>query len=226
MRLRLVPRAPSRSSILTARHIRQIKQGGVLYVTIPEKHPVFSHLLEDAGYQVGYTGKGWGPGNLTAGGLSRDPIGKEYNEIQMKSAPFGYTEPHRVYEDGIGLKSGKKLADATVPKFWPDTDLERSYILDYAYEIEWMDAHLQRMLDKLSQLGALDNTLVMVTSDNSMPFPRAKVNLYDHGIRMPLAIRWPKKIPAERVIDDFSSHIDLAPTFLEAANIAPPKEMI
>jgi N-sulfoglucosamine sulfohydrolase len=75
-------------------------------------------------------------------------------------------------------------------------------------------------------LGALDNTLVMVTSDNSMPFPRAKVNLYDHGIRMPLAIRWPKKIPAERVIDDFSSHIDLAPTFLEAANIAPPKEMI
>ncbi len=244
---------PSRSSILTGRHIWQIEQGGVLYGTIPKKYPLCSHLLADAGYHVGYTGKGWGPGNLAAGGLTRNPIGMEYNERQMSSVPsgidvrdyaanfeaflndrpedapfffwFGCTEPHRVYEDGVGLKSGKKLADAKVPKFWPDTDLVRSDLLDYAYEIEWMDAHLKRMLDKISALGELDNTLVVVTSDNGMPFPRAKVNLYDHGVRMPLAICWPKAVPGERVIDDFMSHIDLAPTFLEAANITPPKEM-
>ena len=61
----------------------------MLYGTIPKKYPLCSHLLEDAGYHVGYTGKGWGPGNLTAGGLTRNPIGKEYNDRQMDSVPGG-----------------------------------------------------------------------------------------------------------------------------------------
>jgi uncharacterized sulfatase len=55
-----------------------------------------------------------------------------------------------------------------------------------------------------------------------MPFPRAKVNLYGRGVHMPLAIRWGDRIAGGRVIDDFVSHIDFAPTFLEAAGLAPP----
>ncbi len=244
---------PSRSSILTGRHIWQLEQAGVLYGTIPAKYPLCSHLLEDAGYHVGFTGKGWGPGDWKVGGLKRPPLGAEYNDKRMASVPggiderdyaanfeaflekrpanapfffwFGCTEPHRVYEDGIGLRSGKKLEDVSVPKFWPDTPLVRSDLLDYAFEIEWMDAHLQRMLERLESMGELDNTLVVVTSDNGMPFPRAKVNLYDWGVRMPLAIRWPKAIPADRTLDDFTSHIDLAPTFLDAAGIAVPAQM-
>jgi arylsulfatase A-like enzyme len=59
-----------------------------------------------------------------------------------------------------------------------------------------------------------------------MPFPRAKANLYDGGTRMPLAIRWPSKIPKDRVIDDFVSHVDLAPTLLEAAGTPAPKGLV
>jgi uncharacterized sulfatase len=55
-----------------------------------------------------------------------------------------------------------------------------------------------------------------------MPFPRAKVNLYDWGVHMPLAIRWPERVSGGRVIDDFVSHVDFAPTFLEAAGVAAP----
>jgi uncharacterized sulfatase len=135
---------------------------------------------------------------------------------------YGCKEPHRVYEDGIGLKSGKQLEDVEVPAFLPDTDLVRSDLLDYAYEIEWFDSHLSRMLAKLEQIGELDNTLIVVTSDNGMPFPRAKVNLYELGVHMPLAIRWPGKIQPGRVVDDFTSHIDFAATFLEAAGLAVP----
>ncbi|MDP7287190.1 MAG: sulfatase-like hydrolase/transferase, partial [Phycisphaerae bacterium] len=66
---------------------------------------------------------------------------------------------------------------------------------------------------------------VVVTSDNGMPFPRAKATLYDLGVRMPLAISWKGKIPGGRKVDDFVSLIDLAPTFCQAAGITPPKQM-
>ena len=43
----------------------------------------------------------------------------------------------------------------------------------------------------LKETGELENTLVMVTSDNGMAFPRAKANVYEYGIHMPLTICWP-----------------------------------
>ncbi len=96
----------------------------------------------------------------------------------------------------------------------------RSDILDYYQEIEYFDSHLARIIASLERAGELENTLVIVTSDNGMPFPRAKVNLYDGGTRMPLAISWPSAIPGRREIRDFVSHADLAPTILEAAGVA------
>jgi len=77
----------------------------------------------------------------------------------------------------------------------------------------------------LEQAGESDNTLVVVTSDNGMPFPRAKANNYEYGTHAPLAIRWPEKIKSGRVVEDLISFIDFAPTFLEAAGLHPLKEM-
>ena len=56
-------------------------------------------------------------------------------------------------------------------------------------------------------------------------FPRAKVTLYDWGTHMPLAIRWGDRIAQGRTVDDLVSHIDFAPTFLEAAGLDIPTEM-
>jgi len=59
-----------------------------------------------------------------------------------------------------------------------------------------------------------------------MAFPRAKANLYELGIHMPLAARWGQGISKPgRAVDDFVNHIDLAPTFLEAAGVAVPAAM-
>ena len=58
------------------------------------------------------------------------------------------------------------------------------------------------MLATLKDRGELDNTLIVVTSDNGMPFPRAKTTLYDWGTRMPLAIRWGDRVPGGRRVDD------------------------
>ena len=108
------------------------------------------------------------------------------------------------------------------PPFLPDTPEIRSDILDYGVEIEWFDTHLERILAMLEQAGELDNTLIIVTSDNGMPFPRAKANLYEFGIHLPLAIRWGSKVPAGRVVDDLVGFVDLTATLLDAAGVEHP----
>ncbi len=135
---------------------------------------------------------------------------------------YGGHEPHRGYEYGSGVaKGGKKLSDIDrVPPFWPDNEAVRNDLLDYAFEVEHFDRHLVRMLDLLGARGELANTLVVVTSDNGMPFPRIKGQEYDASNHLPLAIMWPRGIEHPgRVVDDYVSFIDFAPTFIELAGL-------
>jgi arylsulfatase A-like enzyme len=135
---------------------------------------------------------------------------------------YGGHEPHRPYEFGSGVaKGGKKLSDVNrVPACWPDTAAVRNDLLDYAFEVEHFDRHLGRMLAELQQRGLLENTLVVVSGDNGMPFPHDKGQTYQDANHLPLAIMWPRGIRAAgRVVDDYVSFIDLAPTFVELAGL-------
>ena len=241
--------APSRASILTGRHTWQNREACLHWNHWPEDLPVYPDLLEAAGYHVGYTGKGWAPGDFTRCGRSRNPAGPHYNERKLSppadtavaavdyagnfadfldarppDTPFyfwyGGHEPHRKYIAGEGRRAGKQLTDVdTVPPYWPQEDIVRDDILDYAFETEWFDAHLGRMLDRLEERGELGNTLVVVTSDNGAPFPRVKGQMYDDDFRLPCAAMWADRIGAERTVDDLVSFTDLAATFLEAAQV-------
>ena len=126
---------------------------------------------------------------------------------------------------GSGLRAGKKLEDVEVPPFLPDDPAVRSDLLDYALEIEWFDRHLGLMLKTLEDAGELENTLVVVTADNGMPFPRVKGNPYKMGHHLPLAIRWGARMKPGRVVSDLISFIDLAPTFLAVADLPPHPQM-
>ncbi|WP_299461773.1 sulfatase [uncultured Gimesia sp.] len=135
---------------------------------------------------------------------------------------YGGLEPHRGYEYGSGIKNaGKKLTDIDrVPSYWPDNEVIRNDMLDYAYEIEHFDRHLVRMLELLEQQNQLENTIIVVTADNGMPFPRVKGQEYERSNHLPLAIMWQQGIKTEnRVIDDYVSFIDFAPTFIEVAGL-------
>lgn len=244
---------PSRGAILTGQAIHRLEEGGNLWSILPKKFPVYPDILEGAGYQVGYTGKGWDPGLLKGSGRSRNPAGPVFNEKRidvdtslsnidyaanfegfLKSKPqgtpfcfwYGSAEPHRKYKQGIGLAKGKKLSDAALPAFLPDMPGIRSDILDYYTEIEWADAQLGKILKQLEKAGELENTLIVVTGDNGMPFPRAKANLYDGGTRVPLAIMWPARIKGGQKRDQLVSFADFAPTFLEAAGLKAGSQMI
>ncbi|WP_296699972.1 sulfatase [Algoriphagus sp.] len=138
---------------------------------------------------------------------------------------YGGLEPHRAYEYGSGIaKGGKKISDIKeddIFDFWPKVDSVRTDLLDYAFEIEYFDTQLGKMLDHLEASGDLENTLIVVTSDNGMPFPRIKGQEYEYSNHLPLAVMWPKAIMSVgRKIEDLVSFIDFAPTFLEIAGIS------
>lgn len=245
--------SPSRAAILTGKNIWQLEEAGTHASSFPKKFPVFTDLLEQAGYKTGYTGKPWAPGNWKISGWKRNPVGPEYNKEKLtpptkeisnidyfknfvdfykenkEGKPFffwyGANEPHRRYAEGSGRRAGKNIMQADVPAFLPDDSVVRSDISDYALEIEWFDAQLGKMIDFLRQQGELDNTLIVVTSDNGMPFPSAKANLMEYGSHVPLAICWPEKIKKTGISNELVSLIDLAPTFLEAGGVKDPPPM-
>ncbi len=147
---------------------------------------------------------------------------RDRDESQPFCFWYGSTEPHRAYEYGCGINKGnKELSDIEeVYDFWPEDKKIKTDLLDYAYEIEYFDSHLKKMLKILERKGELDNTIVVVSGDNGMPFPRIKGQAYDLSNHLPLAIMWKDGIKAPgRKIDDFVNFIDFAPTFLDLANI-------
>ena len=240
--------SPSRAAILTGRQIWQLEEAGTHASLFPNKFPVFTDALENGGYFIGYTGKPWDPGDYKAGGWKRNPVGPEYNKRQLSKAPttgisktdyvanfkdflsekpddkpfffwFGAQEPHRNYEEGSGAASGLSANTLSVPPFLPNNDLVKNDMLDYALEIQWFDKQLGRMLQMLKERGELENTIVVITSDNGMPFPYAKANMQEYGIHVPLTICGPMVNGKNRKVDDMVSLIDLAPTFLDIAEL-------
>src|SRR5688572_10615154 len=86
---------PSRASLLTGRPIWQLEHGSVLHGTLPAKFDVYPDLLENAGYRVGLSGKGWGPGDPRPGGRTRNPAGPnvpfdKFLRDLPKDQPFCY----------------------------------------------------------------------------------------------------------------------------------------
>ena len=125
-------------------------------------------------------------------------------------------------EYGIGLDQIQLLPGVA------DTKENRQARGNYLYEIGYADKHLGRMLASLEALDEIDNTIIVVTSDNGTPISRdqalvGKASAYDLGVHVPMAIMWPAGVKAGREVSDFVSFTDLAPSFLEAAEIDLPE---
>lgn len=242
--------SPTRAAFLTGRHVWMIEQAGTHASSFPASYASYQDLLEEAGYAVGYTGKPWGPGRWEKSGRTRNPAGPAFMERTIdppysgmrnvdyagnfedffnqraEGQPFSFwvggSEAHRRFEKGSWKRAGKRLEDAEVPPFLPDTPEVREDLLDYAVEIEWFDSHIGRILDFLADRGELENTLVIMTSDNGMAFPRAKANVYDYGIHMPLAVRSPRLGTPGRAVDDLVQFVDLTATIIDYAGVRHP----
>jgi N-sulfoglucosamine sulfohydrolase len=142
---------------------------------------------------------------------------------------FGGRNPHREWIKG----SGKKLwgidpdsLKGNMPPFLPDVHEVREDLADYFGENLAFDRMLGVLLEKLEAIGELENTLIVVSGDHGAPgFTYGKCNLYDFGTRVCLAVRWGKNPKPGRVVDDYVNLMDIAPTLLEAADVAVPDVM-
>lgn len=248
--------SPSRGAIITGQEIWRLGEAAQLFSAVPKEleKVSFPLLLNKSGYFIGYTRKGWAPNDFKVHGWEQYPLGKGYNckKLQpptngivtnnyaadfadfLNECPenkpfffwFGSSEPHRAFEAKSGAKHGVDPDKIEVPGFLPDVPEVRNDIADYLYEIKWIDQHLEKMIEILEERNLLDNTIIIVTSDNGMAFPGAKNNLYEYGIHMPLAIRWTEGIKTGgRIIDDLVSLTDIAPTLLNCAGIQELDEM-
>ena len=225
---------PSRNAMITGQQFYRLGQGANLHSTLDVKHPNFMFLLQDAGYQIGHWRKAWGPGDWKAAGYEEFPCGpgsnfSDFMKNRDKSRPFcfwfGTSDPHRGYKKGSGRESGIDIDDVHVPAFFPNSEEVRSDIADYYFEVQRWDSDVSEAIRLLQAEGELDNTIIAMSGDHGMPFPRCKGNLYDWGARVPLAIRWGEKVKPGREVTDFTSMTDLAPTFLEAAGVKVPRQM-
>jgi len=242
--------APARACLVTGKYSWQLKEACNHIPDFPAEFKFYPHLLMDAGYHVGYTGKGWAPGVYVT---EHNPAGPVYNDIKLdppytgianidyaanfesfldkntEGKPFcfwlGAKEPHRVYELDSWKKAGKNPAEAEVPDFYPDNATIRGDLQDYAVEVEWYDTHIGRAIKALEEHGLMDNTLILVTSDHGMPFPRVKGQIYEEGFHVPLVAYWKGVIEPGRNITDFVSFPDVAPTIMEAVGLKPHEQM-
>lgn len=239
----------SRSAVLAGQHFWRLGDAAVLWGEFGRDTLSYQQILQDAGYFTGYTGKGWGPGRI----VGRQAAGRDYNFEQTQdtsrnlsdsdyvenfrqflndkpgNAPFSFwyspSEPHRPLANRESYGIEIDTAVIRVPEFLPDNSSIREDLANYYAEIEWQDRALGRILLELEERDLMTNTIIIVTSDNGMPFPRAKSTNYEYGTRVPLAIKWQGRIEGNTSSDAIVNLSDLAPTILDAAGLSIPAEM-
>lgn len=217
---------------------------------LPLEEITIAELLKQAGYKTGLFGK-WHLGNGRFGPQAQgfDVVampkantpptstegGKgEYETTaaaiqfieENKSTPFFCYIPHNTPH--IPLAAKTELVEKYKDTFHPT----------YAAMMETMDDVVGKVLDKLDALGLTENTIVIFTSDNGglhvlefpgtpathcTPYRAGKGYLYEGGLREPFIVRWPKNLKAGKVIETPISLLDVFPTLLTAAGLAPNK---
>ena len=129
-------------------------------------------------------------------------------------------DPHRDYQPGT-IPEPHRSEDVVVPPYLPDVPEVRGDLALYYDEIGRLDRFVGAVLAELDRQGIAGETLILFLSDNGRPFPRCKTTVYDSGIHTPWIVRWPGHVKPGSRCDRLVSSIDIAPTFLTLASIAP-----
>lgn len=226
--------APSRASVLTGRYPWQNEEVGNHLAYWPkEQFKTYVETLVEHGYYAARVGKGWSPGQLPegrklCGEIYRGKPGeyveafKAFLDDVPEGQPFHFwfcsSDPHRGYKKQT--HTPERLAQIDLPSYWEDTPALRQDVADYAFEVERFDSDTGKMIAVLKERGLLENTLVIMSSDHGMPFPRAKGDTYMAGNHVPLSVMWKGHLRKPgRTCEATVNFVDIAPTVLELAGI-------
>ena len=139
---------------------------------------------------------------------------------------FASGDAHIPYDWTPPLSLSYRPDNVMIHPWSVDNPYERAELVQYYNEITRADKNIGLMLNAMQQAGVLDNTLVIVMSDNGTMFGSAKTSLYDEGIKTPLVMRHPKRIKADTINTQLISSIDLMPTLVAAAGVSTPTGLL
>jgi len=119
-------------------------------------------------------------------------------------------------------------AQVILPPYYPDTPTVRADVAKHYNNIHAMDRQVGDVLAELKADGLLESTIVVWTTDHGDGLPRAKRDLFDSGIKVPMLIRWPEVYrPADVATNSIDtrliSFVDFAPTLLKLAGVTAPE---
>jgi len=221
--------SPNRSSIFTgcSPHTTATSR---LHTSLPTWEPTIIDALKERGYFTSILRKHHQGAHFQG---SLDHYHGEIDFTKFFAAwsgrqPFflqvGFTDPHRPYRRGsYPVKHDPR--SVVVPPFLPDTPKVREDLADYYNAIARLDAQTGELLHELDRRNLMENTMLVFTGDNGMPFPRAKGTLYEAGINVPLLVWWPGWTKPGSVSESLVAHVDLPVTWLDIAGIAKPAKM-
>ncbi|GAA4270771.1 sulfatase [Aquimarina gracilis] len=215
--------SPSRISILTGKYPHATGAED-LHMPMPDSLDILPKFLKKKGYYSGILKK------IHLGNHGKNQFDWYHKDLNTfkdflntsATKPFfmwvGFTDPHRPYKMNV-IEKPQSTTQVIVPPYLVDNEDTRKDLANYYNYIRRMDAQIGVYLKELKSRKLLDNTLIIFLSDNGAPFPRAKGTVYDAGIKTPLILSWPARIPSAMQTDELLSVIDLAPTLLDLVGI-------
>lgn len=221
--------SPSRCSILTGRYPHSTG-AGELHLPLPADQVLWTTPLREAGYYTAAAGK-WHLGKAAesqfdvirhGGGPGGEGHWLDVLKDRPRDKPFFFwfaaTDPHRGYKPGA-IPEPHTASDAVVPPIFPETKKVQNDLALYYDEIGRFDDYIGLIDEELARQGIVDDTFILVMSDNGRPFPRCKTTVYEDGVRTPFLVRMPSVAPAGSVSHQVVSAVDIGPTILELAGI-------
>jgi arylsulfatase A-like enzyme len=144
-----------------------------------------------------------------------------YKDIHMP-------EPSSFHDDYEGRPDAVKNTDMRVGDFDDVPDLD-TFLKNYYRTLVGVDENVGRVLDTLDRLGFTDNTVVIYTGDNGFFLGEHhffdKRLMYEHSIRVPLLVRFPKMIRPGTPNPEMILNVDLGPTILDLAGVEIPVDV-
>jgi len=156
---------------------------------------------------------------------------------QSKDRPFfvyvPYNAPHGASNLDLRGTSGSGQAPEEYLKMYPAASDKEKNHAGYLAAITCMDDSIGRILDRLDKENLAKNTLVIFFSDNggagadkNVPLRGGKSQMFEGGTRVPCIVRFPGRVPAGRVCDEFLTSLEVFPTVLAAVGVAPPAGVV
>jgi N-sulfoglucosamine sulfohydrolase len=135
---------------------------------------------------------------------------------------IGFFETHREFFEPSSVRDALYGAP---PSHLPDTPETRSDMASFKASARSLDQGVGAVLHALDELGLVDNTILVLTTDHGLPFPGAKATLTDRGLGVMLIIRGPGGFIGGHVSDALVSHVDIYPTLCELAGAPLPDDL-